>query len=141
MLEAFRRAGPMDGRASIEARIDAGIESFLAFVEHQPVSYASLALAAASDQQMLRVFEDTRDSIADLVMDQAGLGPGTARVRAIVRGWIALAERMIVDFVNDPAMPRDELVVYLRDVAIDMFRRDLQARAAATVDLTAVPQA
>jgi AcrR family transcriptional regulator len=138
MLEAFRLAGPFDGRASIEARIDAGIESFLTFVELQPVGYASLARAAASDEEMQQVFEDTRDAIADLVMEQAGLGEGTARVRAIVRGWISLAERMILDFVKEPVMPRDELVTYLREVAIDMFRRDLQAQVA-SIDLSAAP--
>lgn len=131
MLTAFRRVGATDPHASIQSRVDAGIESFLTFVELQPVSYASLARSAASDEEMLQVFEDTRDAIAGLVMEQAGLGEGSVRVRAIVRGWIALAERMILDFVNDPVMPRAELIAYLRDVAVDMFNREMLAQGAA----------
>jgi AcrR family transcriptional regulator len=42
MLAAFRKVGADHG-ASIEERVDAGIRSFLTFVELQPVSYASLA--------------------------------------------------------------------------------------------------
>jgi len=136
MLAAFRRVGATDPHAPIEARVDAGIESFLAFVEHQPVSYASLARSAASDEEMLQVFEDTRDAIAELVMEQAGLGEGSARVRAIVRGWIALAERMILDFVNEPVMEREELIAYLRNVAVDLFNREMVTQGL-TIDLTA----
>ena len=48
-----------------------------------------------------------------------------ARLRTVVRGWVALAEQMINDWVAEPHMARDELVRFLRTAAFDLFAREV----------------
>ena len=124
LLDAFATLGAA-ADAPVEERVDAGIEAFLSFVEQQPLSYASLATASASDALLHEVFEDTRQGVADIVMANAGLEAPSPRVRMVVRGWIALAEQMINDWVAEPLMERDELIHVLRSAAFDLFAREL----------------
>jgi AcrR family transcriptional regulator len=120
MLASFQEVSG-SSYPSIEARVEAGIDAFLSFVEQQPQSYASLASAAVSDEALHRIFEDTREGVTDIVMTHAGIAEPSPHIRAVVRGWIALAERMITDFVAEPAMGRDELVRFLRQAAFALF--------------------
>ncbi len=113
LLAGFSLLGA-DADAPVEARVEAGIEAFLSFVEQQPLSYASLAKASASDALLHEVFEDTRQGVVDIVMANAGLDEPSPRLRMVVRGWVALAEQMINDWVTEPYMERADLVAFLR---------------------------
>jgi AcrR family transcriptional regulator len=80
-------------------------ESHLAFVRG----------AAGGDPWVAEVYEDTRNRLVAAALDALGL-PDDALRRQLVLAWFAFTEDLVGHWVQDPTMPRPELLALLRDV-------------------------
>ena len=91
----------------------ATLSEFIDFVSQNRYGYVSLLRGAASgDARMRTVFDDTRTEIANRTLSQTPvLGiPTGPRTRLAVRGWIAFTEDVVISWLSDEELPRDELV-------------------------------
>jgi AcrR family transcriptional regulator len=80
-------------------------ESHLAFVRG----------AAGGDPWVAEVYEDTRNRLVAVALDALGL-PDDALRRQLVLAWFAFTEDLVGHWVQDPTMPRPDLLALLRDV-------------------------
>ncbi len=109
MLE---RTAPDLSLAPAEA-LSASLSAFIDFVSENRDGYVSLLRGAASGDATLRkVFDDTRAEMATRTLVQTPvLGiPTGPRTRLAVRGWIAFAEEVVINWLADEELPRVELV-------------------------------
>ena len=86
-----------------------GIDAYIGYIEQQPASYTAIVRGAGSDEALLTVFEDTRDAIVDLIIDQVTPDP-TPLLRLAVRGWIASVEETTILWLRDRSCPRELLL-------------------------------
>jgi AcrR family transcriptional regulator len=92
------------------------VESFLAYVTERRDAYLSLVRGAASGEPALREVSDrTRAVLAGRVTDGLGLEDAPPGVAIVVRGWVASAEEMVVTWLADGDVDRDELLDLLVD--------------------------
>jgi AcrR family transcriptional regulator len=106
-----------DPAASYDERFAAALDAFIEFVEQQPASYLAIARGSGSDELLNAVFEDFREGVVDLIAAGIGLaGPGP-RERLYLRGWVAMVEELILQWVASRAITRAELTDFLRSSA------------------------
>ena len=118
----------IDPELDYVAQLRAGIDGFISYIEQQPASYAAIARDAGSDQALRNVFERTRDAIVVIVCDVVGLNEPTPAMRLYLRGWIAMVEETILQWVLHRAVSRTDLVDYLQSSAFDLVAHYLGKR-------------
>jgi AcrR family transcriptional regulator len=114
-----------------------GLEAFVSFIEEQPENYLAIARSAGSDPQLLAVFEETRGAIAQGILDAMRVTGPPSGLRIMIRGYIAMVEEAVLHWLEDKAVPREELIGFLERAATTMlpdalvtFSRPPEAEAA-----------
>lgn len=102
-------------------RLRSGLESFVTSISQYPSVARSVVRSAGSDPQMVEVFEELRVAIVDLIAETLGTAPLLPGMRLAVRGWIAMAEEMILSWTDDPVIGREQLVSYLHTAAFALL--------------------
>lgn len=104
------------------ARLRAGIEAFVAYIERQPETYAAIARDSGTDGLLRAVIDRTRDAVVDLVAAAVGVEELAPAARLYLLGWMALVEETTVQWVLQPAVTRDELIDHLEAAARSVLR-------------------
>ncbi|MFT4200006.1 MAG: TetR/AcrR family transcriptional regulator [Gordonia sp. (in: high G+C Gram-positive bacteria)] len=90
-----------------------GMGAFLDFVsEHRHAYTAFLRGAAAGDDEMRRIVEETRTVLADRILDRTDAYGmvRTPTVELAVRGWISFVEEIALSWLDRSEPTRDELL-------------------------------
>jgi AcrR family transcriptional regulator len=87
-------------------------ESHLAFVRG----------AAGGDPWVAEVYHDTRERLVEVALTALDLPDDVAR-RQLVRSWFAFTEALVGGWVEEPTMPRPELLRLLADVLARLLPR------------------
>ncbi|WP_407671065.1 TetR/AcrR family transcriptional regulator [Nocardia stercoris] len=105
------------------------MERFIGYVEHNQTAYhAMLRGPASASPVVVEQAEDTRGKIAEMlfaVVPIDAADPDRPRLELAVRGWIAYLEQVVLTWLAEPTITREQL--------IDLFVRSLPA-------LTLTPQ-
>ena len=100
-------------------RLAASLAAYVDYVSENFAGYLSLVKGAASGNETLReIYEEARAALTDRIFVSAGpsglaaLGiSDTPSVRLLVRGWAAMTEDVVIEWVQNPAvMSRDDLL-------------------------------
>jgi AcrR family transcriptional regulator len=105
------RTQPDATLAPVDALRD-GIGAFIGYVEENPDNYKSLVRGAASgDEQMRAIFDATRATMAQRVVDVvAALGfELSPRAQLAVHGWVAYCEECTIRWIDTRTVSRAEL--------------------------------
>ena len=116
--------GRVDQRPDLphEARLAAGLDAFIAYIEGQPIVYVAMARGAGSDPALQAVFEDTRNTIVELIVEVLGMADDPrVGLRIMLRGWVAMVEEATLHWLPSKAVPRDRLISFLTHAAIAML--------------------
>ena len=99
----------------LSERLRAGIVAYVDYVSDNRDSYVSLLRGASGGDPGLRqVFDETRSAIAANLLDQItqlGNAEPPARVRLVIRGWVAFGEEVVLDWLSDPGSDLDRPVI------------------------------
>lgn len=109
------------------ARLRAGIEAFVDYIEQQPATYAAIARDSGADGLLRAIIDRTRDAVVALVANAIGVEELAPTMRLYLLGWMALVEETTVQWVLQPAVTRSELIDHLESTA----RSVLQSAAGA----------
>jgi AcrR family transcriptional regulator len=113
--EMIRRTAPDTGLSPVEA-LRAALSSFIDYVEENPDNYKSLVRGAASgDAEMRAIFDATRTTMAQRVIDVVaalGLAVGPRPTLAI-HGWVAYVEECVVRWIDSHTVSRADLLEML----------------------------
>jgi AcrR family transcriptional regulator len=113
--EMLRRTEP-DTALSPVAALHAALSSFIDYVEENPDNYKSLVRGAATgDAQLRAIFDNTRTTMAQRVIDVvAQLGLETSpRATLAIQGWVGYVEECVVRWIDGRTITRDELLELL----------------------------
>ena len=114
----IRITAPAPTGTSLE-RLAGSLEAYVDYVLANYEGYASLVRGAASGNPAMReIYEETRAALTDRIFAAAGddgldeLGvDDTAVVRLMARGWSALTEEVVLEWVRGGCqVPKDELL-------------------------------
>jgi AcrR family transcriptional regulator len=106
-------------------RLRTAVAAFVDHVTENRDAYVAFIRGSAGvDPELIAVYERTRAAITDRVL--TGLGrmgvplPAPPRVRAAVRGWVALAEEVTVDWLarSPGELERDDIVALIDDALV-----------------------
>ena len=106
-------APPVEGEPL--ERLLTSMTAYLDYVEANYEGYLSLVKGAAGGNDTLReIYEEARSALTDRIFREDAQGqiiPDSPATRMVVRGWAAMAEELVVTWVQDPAgVPREELL-------------------------------
>lgn len=118
LIGLFARADP---DLSQPERFASALDAFIDFVEQQPASYLAIARVSGADELLNAVFEDFRDAVVDLIALGFGRAAPTPRERLLLRGWVAMVEELILQWVATRAISRRELTEYLQASASELL--------------------
>lgn len=104
-----------------EGRLGAGLEAFVSFIETQPANYLAIARSVGSDPALLEIFEETRETVVDLILSALGMSGAPPGLRIVVRGWIAMVEESVLRWLEGTPVPREQLLGFLRRAATTML--------------------
>ena len=126
--EMIRRTEPDTSQTPVEA-LRGALTSFMDYVEENPDNYKSLVRGAASgDAQMRAIFDETRSTMAQRLLDVlASMGlEVTPRMNLAIAGWVAYVEECVVRWIDTRTVGRDEL--------LEMLTKSLPAIALSATD-------
>jgi AcrR family transcriptional regulator len=117
-------------------QIDASLDAFLDYVEHHAWAYATIfRTRGGGDPDIRAVLEEGRERRVQVVLDgvagqllAAGASHDSPVLRSAVQGWIFFVEGVLLRWLDQRDLTRDELRNLFRTVLIDALR------AAATID-------
>ncbi len=117
--ELLDRTDP-DPDLPLTRRLRAGVEAFVDHVTDNRDAYvAFIRGSSGGDPQLLQVYEATRAAFTDRVLDGLGVtSPVPPRLRAAVRGWVALTEEVTVDWLSSGTLERDEVITLIDDALV-----------------------
>ena len=109
-------APPVDGEPL--ERLLVSMSAYLDYVEANFEGYLSLVKGAAGGNDTLReIYEEARSALTDRVFREDARGqiiPDTPASRLAVRGWSAMAEELVITWVQDHGgVSREELVAMI----------------------------
>jgi AcrR family transcriptional regulator len=124
--ELLDRTAP-DPRLPPMARLQASVEAFVDHLTDNRDAYvAFIRGSSGGDPQMLQVYEATRSAFTERVLDELGVAV-TPRLRAAVRGWVALTEEVTVDWLSREELTRDEVVELVDEALVALVTMALGA--------------
>jgi len=108
-------------------RIDAALHAFLDYAEHHASAYATLFVTrGGGDPEIRAVMDEARERRVDILL--AGIAgqlladPDAARrspvLRSAVRGWISFVEGVLLRWLTERDLDRDQLRALLREALI-----------------------
>ena len=112
--ELYARTEP-DAELPVVEQLRSGTEAFLDYVSENRDAYVSLVRSSGGgDPALQAVYEGTRTRFTDRVLQGLGVpGPPTPRLRLAVRGWVALSEEIVVDWLVTGDLDREDVVTFL----------------------------
>lgn len=121
LLEKTRpdeRLGPME-------KLAAGLDAYIAFVEHHGRAYTALIRGGiGTDAEVASVLEGARREILDRILrDSPAEIREDGRYRLALRGWIGFVEAAIIEWAEQPVMDRESL----RGLLERIFTRTVEA--------------
>lgn len=94
-------------------RLSTGLAAYVDYVEANYEPFISLVRGAASGDRFLReIYEDARGALTSRIFESVGeLGlSDSPATRLMVDGWAAMAEEAVIAWVQDPQVPKEELL-------------------------------
>ncbi len=94
-------------------RLSEGLAAYVDYVEANFEPFTSLVRGAAGGDRFLReIYQDARGAITGRIFDSIGeLGlSDSPATRLLVNGWAAMVEESVISWVQDPQVPKDELL-------------------------------
>jgi AcrR family transcriptional regulator len=113
--EMIRRTEPDTSQTPVDA-LRGALTSFMDYVEENPDNYKSLVRGAASgDVQMRAIFDETRRTMAQRLLDVlASMGLEISpRMNLAIAGWVAYVEECVVRWIDTRTVGRTELLEML----------------------------
>lgn len=110
--DLIRRTEP-DRALDPMPRLMLSLEHYIDYVSVNHRGYITLVRGAASGDAALReIFDQTRDALTlRITAHLAAFGArDTPAVRLLARGWLAMAEEVVLAWVPDPHISKDELL-------------------------------
>ncbi|WP_460787663.1 TetR/AcrR family transcriptional regulator [Nocardioides maradonensis] len=114
--DLFDKTAPPEGGEPLE-RLAASITAYVDYVVANEAGYRSLVAAAAGGNEVMRaIYDETFEAMGERFFAE---GPtidlaDTPAVRMIIRGWQAMAEKLVLGWCADPeAMSREELLTVI----------------------------
>ncbi len=109
-------APPVDGDPV--RRLTVSMTAYLTYVEDNFEGYLSLVKGAAGGNETMRaIYDEARSALTDRIFRedaQAQIIPDTPATRLVVRGWAAMAEELVLSWVQEPGeVTRDELLAIM----------------------------
>ncbi|WP_278315339.1 TetR/AcrR family transcriptional regulator [Lolliginicoccus levis] len=111
--------------------LETALDSYISFVEQAPNLYISMLRGALSSMpEMVASVEASRSGIADRILVLvASLGiDDTIPLRVSIRGWIALVEEAVIDWLTKREIERGELIELLTGALIGVILGPMLAR-------------
>ncbi|MBD8507799.1 TetR/AcrR family transcriptional regulator [Hoyosella sp. G463] len=111
--------------------LEAALDSYISFVEQAPNLYISMLRGALSSiPDMVASVEASRASIAVRILALVtSLGiDDTIALRVSIRGWIALVEEAVIDWLTKREIERGELIELLTGALIGVILGPMLAR-------------
>ncbi len=119
-----------DPSLPIETRLSEGIVAFISFIEQQPMSYLSLARGTGSIPQLQEIFEETREMVMRVIRQALGIDEMPPALVIAVRGWIAMVEETVLNWLDTKKpISRESLVTYLQVAALKLLPEAMQIAA------------
>lgn len=95
-------------------RAAAGLHAYMSFVEHRRGVFLTLMRSGVgSDPQVGAVVEDTRERIAQSMLQQAGVLSPHPLFRLAARAWVGQVEAASLLWLERPEVTRQDLVSFL----------------------------
>jgi AcrR family transcriptional regulator len=96
-------------------QLRAGTAAFVDYVSENRDAYVGLLRGASGgDAELQAVFDTTRSRFTDRLLHHLGVpDPAPPKVRLAARGWVALSEEVVIDWLVRGDLPRDELIAFL----------------------------
>lgn len=109
-------APPVDGDPV--HRLTVSMTAYLTYVEDNLEGYLSLVKGAAGGNETMRaIYDEARSALTDRIFRedaQAEIVPDTPATRLVVRGWAAMAEELVLSWVQEPGeVTREELLAIM----------------------------
>ena len=107
-----------DASLPVTDQLSSSMAAYVDYVANHYHSYVSLVRGAASgDDQLREIADDTRTALTRRITQNLGtLGMRrTPAAQLAARGWTAYAEELVVTWVAEPPVSRDELIRMLSD--------------------------
>jgi len=120
--EELERRIAFDRTLEPVAALNASLDGFLGFVEEHAAGYQALARARSGDDELIRgeLAEGRRRRVGGLVGFAAALA-GAERdeitspaLEAVLSGWLAYSEELVVRWLSEGALERDDVRRLLR---------------------------
>lgn len=110
----LREAIEPDPRLPPPARALAGLEAYLRFVEDRADAYAALVTGGlGADPEIFAILERTREEQVGVMLRNMGMSTPRPAYRLSMRAWIGGVETACVDWLRNPALPREQLLQLL----------------------------
>lgn len=111
------QTAPPEGGDPLE-RLQASMAAYVDYVATNHQGYRSIVRAAAGGNESLRrLYEEARQALTDRIFTESAQGeiiPDNAATRLMVRGWAAMAEEVVLAWVEHPReIDRERLFVAL----------------------------
>jgi len=109
----FQRRVEPDLEQPLFTQLRAGIETFVAMVTAHPTLYlAMIQMASSGDDDMRTIYRGQRRALTDRIVSAlAGIGaPPTPALAALVQGWQAFMEEVVLSWLDDQAMERADMI-------------------------------
>jgi AcrR family transcriptional regulator len=120
--DLIRVTAPVESGEPLE-RLAKSLDAYVEYVETNFAGYTSMVRGAAGGNEDLReIYEEARAALTDRIFDVADSEgvldvfhlEDTPAVRLMVRGWSAMAEDVVMSWVNDDrGVSRDDLLTML----------------------------
>jgi AcrR family transcriptional regulator len=104
--ELRRLTEPDSGLPPLEA-LAGSVDAFLGWIEENEVAYRKLMESAGSAPGVAALIEEVRNRTSERILE--GLGGGSAKMRAAVRGWLWFMDGAIFDWLDHRDLTRAEL--------------------------------
>jgi AcrR family transcriptional regulator len=107
----------MPAGGSVADQLRNAVEEFLGVVERHAAAYVALLRSGSviSTDRTDAIVDGVRDHIVALLRERAGITDPSPLTLMTLRGWVALVEGASLTWLQERAVPRDELVTWLCD--------------------------
>jgi AcrR family transcriptional regulator len=113
-----------DEELPVLGQLSRGLDAYVAYIEQNQAGYLAIVRGAGSDEELLAVFERTRDAIVDIVVGglvRTGLATEEdPLLRLAARAWTASVEESTFLWLRDRPCTREQLLELLTRSALQL---------------------
>lgn len=114
-----------DPHLPVMKQLRSSVEAFVDYLAEHRTTYISLVRGASgSDPDLQAIFERTRRAIGDRILDRLGVTDPLPGVLAVIRGWVAFADEVSLDWLaqDAPELTRDGLIELLEESLVALIQ-------------------